>query len=84
MAYKGILRKPSRKQRKLQRRVALAMELKQHLFDTYHHAVAPETPDCVFVSADERYLRAAHAKGGIVSLTERQLSNALIPCSTER
>ena len=73
MAYKGILRKPSRKQRKLQRGVALAMELEQHLFDTYHHGVAPETPDCVSISADERYLRAARAKGGIVSLTEWQI-----------
>jgi predicted nucleic acid-binding protein len=56
----------------LQRGVELAMELKRHLFDTYYHAVALETPDCVLVTADERYLRVAHAKGRIVSLTEWQ------------
>jgi hypothetical protein len=44
--------------------------LKQHLFDTYYHGVALETPDCVLITADERYLRAARAKGRIVSLTE--------------
>jgi predicted nucleic acid-binding protein len=31
-----------------------------------------ETPDCVLITADERYLRAARAKGRIVSLTEWQ------------
>jgi len=56
----------------LQRGVQLAMELKQHLFDTYYHGVALETSDCVLVTADERYLRAARAKGRIVSLTEWQ------------
>jgi predicted nucleic acid-binding protein len=54
----------------LQRGVQLAMELKQHLFDTYYHGVALETSDCILVTADERYLRAARAKGRIVSLTE--------------
>jgi predicted nucleic acid-binding protein len=54
----------------LQRGVQLAMELKQHLFDTYYHGVALETPDCVLVTADERYLRAARAKGRIISLKE--------------
>jgi predicted nucleic acid-binding protein len=54
----------------LQRGVQLAMELKQHLFDTYYHGVALETPDCVLVTADQRYLRAARTKGRIVSLTE--------------
>ena len=56
----------------LQRGVELATELKQHLFDTYYHAVALETPDCVLVTADERYLRVARAEGRIVSLTEWQ------------
>lgn len=46
------------------------MELKQHLFDAYYHGVALETPDCVPVTADERYLRVARAKGRIESLTE--------------
>ena len=54
----------------LQRGVQLAMELKQHLFDTYYHGIALETPDCTLVTADERYLRVARAKGHIVSLTE--------------
>jgi predicted nucleic acid-binding protein len=50
--------------------VELALELKQHLFDSYYHGVALETPDCVLITADERYLRAARAKGNIVSLME--------------
>jgi predicted nucleic acid-binding protein len=54
----------------LRRGVELAMDLKQHLFDTYYHGVALETPDCTLITADERYLRAAHAKGNIVSLIE--------------
>jgi predicted nucleic acid-binding protein len=54
----------------LQRGVELAMELKQHLFDTYYHGVALEAPDCVLVTADERYLRAARAKGRIVHLMD--------------
>lgn len=56
----------------LQRGVQLAMEMKQHLFDTYYHGVALETPDCILITADERYLRAARAKGRIISLTEWQ------------
>ena len=54
----------------LQRGVQLAMELKQHLFDTYYHGVALENSDCTLVTADACYLRAARAKGRIVSLTE--------------
>jgi predicted nucleic acid-binding protein len=54
----------------LRRGVELAMELKQHLFDSYYHGVALETPDCVLITADERYLRAARTKGNIVSLME--------------
>jgi predicted nucleic acid-binding protein len=54
----------------LRRGVELAMELKQHLFDSYYHGIALETPDCVLITADERYLRAARAKGNIVSLME--------------
>jgi len=56
----------------LRRGVQLAMELKQHLFETYYHGVALETPDCTLVTADERYFRVARAKGRIVSLTEWQ------------
>ncbi len=56
----------------LQRGAELATQLKQHLVDTYYHAVALETPDCVLVTADERYLRVARAKGCIVSLMDWQ------------
>ena len=54
----------------LRQGVELAMDLKQHLFDTYYHGVALETADCVLVTADERYLRVARPKGHIVSLAE--------------
>lgn len=56
----------------LQRGVQLAMELKQHLFDTYYHGIALELPDCALITADERYLRVARVKGRIKSLTEWQ------------
>jgi predicted nucleic acid-binding protein len=54
----------------LHRCVELAVELKQHPFDTYYHAVALETPDSVFITADQRYLRAAHTQGSIMSLAQ--------------
>jgi hypothetical protein len=54
----------------LRRGVELAIELKQHLFDTYYHAVALETADGMLITADERYLRAAGAKGRIISLMD--------------
>lgn len=54
----------------LRRGVELAMELKQHLFDTFYHALALETPDGVLVTADDRYLRAARGKGQIVHLMD--------------
>jgi predicted nucleic acid-binding protein len=54
----------------LRRGVELATELKQHLFDTYYHAVALETPDAILITADERYLRVARDKGRIVHLAD--------------
>jgi predicted nucleic acid-binding protein len=54
----------------LRRGVELAIELKQHLFDTYYHAVALETPDTTLVTADERYLRVGRAKGHIVHIMD--------------
>jgi predicted nucleic acid-binding protein len=54
----------------LRRGAELAIELKQHLFDTFYHAVALSTPDATLITADERYLRAARGKGRIVSLTD--------------
>jgi predicted nucleic acid-binding protein len=56
----------------LQKGVELSIELKQHLFDTYYHGVALESQDCVLVTADERYFRAARSKGCIVRLAEWQ------------
>ena len=52
----------------LRRGLELAMELKQHLFDTYYHGVALGTSECTLITADERYLRAARTKGKIVHL----------------
>lgn len=54
----------------LRRAVALAIELKQHVFDTFYHAVALETPEATLITADSRYLRAARAKGRIVDLLD--------------
>jgi len=54
----------------LRRGVELAIELKQHLFDTFYHAVALETPDGILVTADDRYLRAALGKAQIMHLMD--------------
>lgn len=54
----------------LRRGVDLAIELKQHLFDTYYHAIALDTPDTVLITADERYVRAARTKGRITHLLD--------------
>jgi predicted nucleic acid-binding protein len=54
----------------LRRGLELAMELEQHLFDTYYHGVALGTSECTLITADERYLRAARTKGKIVHLME--------------
>jgi predicted nucleic acid-binding protein len=54
----------------LRRACEMAIELKQHLFDTLYHAVALETPDAVLITADESYCRAARATTGVVKLGE--------------
>jgi predicted nucleic acid-binding protein len=54
----------------LRRAVQLAIELKQHVFDTYYHAVALEIPESMLVTADHRYLRAARHKGRIMNLLD--------------
>jgi predicted nucleic acid-binding protein len=54
----------------LRRSVELAIELRQHVFDTLYHAVALEIPDTTLVTADNRYLRAARGKGNIVDLLD--------------
>ena len=58
----------------LPRACDLAIELKQHVFDTLYHAVALETPDAVLITADERYVRAAMRKGRLVHLMNWQFS----------
>lgn len=54
----------------LRRGVELAIELKQHLFDTLYHAVALENPESILITADERYHLAARAKGRIIGLMD--------------
>jgi hypothetical protein len=54
----------------LRRGVELAIELKQHLFDTFYHATALETPESVLITADARYLCATRAKGRIMGLMD--------------
>lgn len=53
------------------RACGMAIDLKQHLFDTLYHAVALEAPDAVLITADERYFRAARSAGGIARLKDR-------------
>ncbi len=54
----------------LRRGIGLAIELRQHVFDTLYHAVALEVPDATLVTADNRYLRAARGKGRILHLLD--------------
>lgn len=56
--------------RLLRRACEMAIDLKQHLFDTLYHAVALETPDAVLITSDERYFRAARSIGGIARLKD--------------
>lgn len=53
----------------MQRACRLAVDLKQHVFDTLYHAVAMER-DATLVSADKRYCRAAMRIGRIVYLAD--------------
>jgi predicted nucleic acid-binding protein len=48
----------------------LAIDLRQHLFDTLYHAVALELPDAVLLTADDRYLRAGRSLGRVLALSE--------------
>jgi predicted nucleic acid-binding protein len=48
----------------------LAVDLRQHLFDTLYHAVALETPDATLVTADERYAKAAVEAGRVIRLAD--------------
>ncbi len=53
---------------------ALASELAaatgQHAFDTLYHAVALLTPDCMLVTADQRYYDGSRQAGAIVLLRD--------------
>jgi predicted nucleic acid-binding protein len=55
-----------------QRAGSLAVTLNHHLFDTLYHAVALETPEATFVTADDRYLDKARSLGRIVHVSEWQ------------
>ena len=56
--------------RRLARACGMAIDLKQHLFDTLYHAVALEAHDAVLITADERYFRATRSAGGIARLKD--------------
>ncbi len=51
----------------------LSDRLKQHLFDTLYHALAMNN-DAIFVTADERYYRAAVGEGSIQLLNDFKTS----------
>jgi predicted nucleic acid-binding protein len=48
----------------------MAIDLRQHLFDTLYHALALETPETTLVTADDRYFAAAAPLGRIVRLAD--------------
>ena len=52
----------------------VAIDLRQHLFDTLYHAVALETPGASLITADDKYFASAASRGGIVRLSEWQES----------
>jgi predicted nucleic acid-binding protein len=51
----------------------LSDRFKQHLFDTLYHALALNN-DAIFVTADERYYRAAFSEGAIQRLADFKTS----------
>lgn len=51
----------------------LAIETKQHLFDTLYHAVALEHEDAILVAADSRYFAKARRYGKIAGLRDWKL-----------
>ncbi len=48
----------------------LAIRLRHHLFDTLYHALALETPNAVFITADRRYFDKAQHLGQIAWLPD--------------
>ncbi len=53
-----------------ERAARLAVETKQHVFDTLYHAVALSRPEASLVTADERYYRAATRAGRLMRLAD--------------
>ena len=47
----------------------LAIELRQHLFDTLYHAVALQQTEATLITADQRYLKAAWRSGRLMHLS---------------
>jgi len=52
----------------------LSASLKQHLFDTFYHAVALTEASATLVTADDQYYRKAHKASRIVRLREFNLA----------
>ena len=48
----------------------LSVDLNHHLFDTLYHAVALQSSDSVFITADTRYFRKASQLGCMIELKE--------------
>jgi len=54
----------------LGRACRLAIDLRQHLFDTLYHALALETPEATLITADDRYFAAGAPLGRITRLAD--------------
>ncbi len=52
----------------------LSVSLKQHLFDTFYHAVALTESSATLVTADDQYYQKAHRAGRIVRLRDFNLA----------
>lgn len=52
------------------RAVQLALDTRQHVFDTLYHAVALELPNATLVTADERYRIPGARFGRIIALRD--------------
>jgi predicted nucleic acid-binding protein len=46
------------------------VDLNHHLFDTLYHAVALQSSDTFFITADTQYLRKADKLGHIIELKD--------------
>lgn len=52
------------------RACALAIDTRQHVFDTLYHAVALQTDDAVLITADDRYRAKAQSHGRLLRLRD--------------